>query len=220
MTMASLSISAFAADVGRTSGDLVRIHAAGADSVHVDVMDGHFVTLTGLGTHWLASMRREIHLPVDVHFMTLDPGKFVPQFAPFGVASMVFHLEGLADGQIAETLGAIASYGIPAGVALSPDSDPETAAPYLDRIERLLVMSSRPGEPGAVFLPDSLKRIAAVRGMADKAGSRARIAVDGCLNQDTALACLESGADTVIMGRAFFRHEDPVALAGMIHNFS
>lgn len=218
--MASLSISAFALDVGRTSRDLALVHQAGADSLHVDIMDGHFVTLMGLSTHWLASMRQEISLPVDLHFMTLQPDRFIAQYASLGVASMVFHVESVQEGGIGDILKMIASYSVRRGLAISPNSDLRAIAPFLHDIDDLLVMSSFPGTPGSIFLESSYERIQNARSMVNGAGSTARIAVDGGLDLEKARACLENGANTVIIGKAFFNNADPKALVEKIHDLS
>lgn len=218
--MPFLSVSAFAADVGHAARDIAHAHAAGADAIHVDVMDGHFVTLTGLGTPWLEAMRPRITLPVDIHLMTLSPRRFIPQFAGFGVSSMSFHIEVGERRENEDALAMIRALGIRAGLAVSPGTDMSSLLPYLNEIDELVVMSSRPGEPGSVFETDALRRIAAARAMADRVRGperRLRISTDGGLDPDLALACLESGADNVVMGRAFFRHASPNAVADAIH---
>lgn len=216
--MPLLSISAFAADAGHAARDIALAHDAGADSLHIDVMDGHFVTLTGLGTAWMECMRPRISLPIDVHFMTLSPERFILQFAPFGVASMVFHLEGRDEAGNKNILRLIRGFGVRAGLAVSPGTAVEALPPYLAQLDELLIMSSAPGEPGSAFDPRSFGRISAVRAMVDRAGSRARISVDGGLDLRRALECVENGADNVIMGRAFFRHAQPETVAAAIHD--
>lgn len=216
--MALLSISAFAADAGYAARDVKLIHESGADSVHVDVMDGHFVTLTGLGDNWFEAMRTRITLPVDVHFMTLSPERFICRFAQYDPATIIFHAESAAGGKVERSLAMLADFGVRSGLALSPDSDVATIAPFLEKIDEVLVMTTQPGEPGSVFIPGSQTRIEAVRCLADKMRAKVVISVDGGLDAALAVDCIAHGAHKVIMGRSFFTNRDPDELARTIHN--
>lgn len=215
--MASLSISAYAADVGNTARDMELIHNAGADSVHIDVMDGHFVTLTGLGAAWLDTMRHTIRLPLDVHFMTFSPQLFVERFAKYDMSTATIHVEAMQRGEFQAAVRLISRHGIRAGLAISPDTDIESLRPFLDALDEILVMTAQPGEPGAAFLPDSLRRIRAAQGMIEAGGRKIRVSVDGGLDAALAEKCIDHGADNIVMGRAFFTDADPKSLVQKIH---
>lgn len=217
MPQPQLSVSAFAADVGYTAKDIALVHDAGVDCLHIDVMDGYFVTLTGLGESWLEAMRPHIRLPIDVHLMTMSPERFIPRLAPFEVASMTIHLEGRDLDENRDLLERIGRCGARKGLAISPDTPVSALFPYLESIDDILVMTTQPGEPGSMFIPESLDRIHAVRSLLDRARSRAGISVDGGLDLERARMCLRRGADKVVMGRAFFHHPHPASVAATVH---
>ncbi len=216
--MASLSISAYAADAGHTARDVDLVHAAGADSIHVDVMDGHFVTLTGLGDNWLESMRPRITLPIDVHFMTYAPERFAAHFGRYAPATVIFHAEASSPDTVRSLLRELRDNGIRRGLALSPDADPTALVPYLPVIDEILVMTTHPGQPGSVFLPEARRHIRAVRRLIDDANPAVTLSVDGGLDDRLALDCIGDGAAKVVMGRSFFHNPDPAALAARIHS--
>ncbi|MCC8108868.1 MAG: hypothetical protein LIQ30_07445 [Planctomycetes bacterium] len=216
--MASLSISAYAADAGHTARDVDLVHAAGADSIHVDVMDGHFVTLTGLGDNWLESMRPRITLPLDVLFMTYAPERFAARFERYKPATVVFHAESSSPDAVRGLLGQLRGHGIRGGLALSPDADPASLVPYLSAVDEILVMTTPPGRPGSVFLPEARNHIRAVRRLLADAYPAVTLSVDGGLDDRLAFACIEDGAGKVVMGRSYFHHPDPKGLADRIHS--
>jgi Pentose-5-phosphate-3-epimerase len=219
--MASLSVSAFAADTAHTARDIRRAQEAGADALHIDVMDGHFVTLMGLSVSWLEAMRQYISVPLDVHLMTVNPERFIPQFALPGVKSMVFHLEGRTRAENRGALALIGKTGIKKGLAVSPATPLEEVRPYLAEMDELLLMSSQPGQPGSKFEPDTMERVRALRHMVEAGDYPLRISVDGGLTEELAHECLDNGADNIIMGRAFFQQScGEIAYAIHSHTFA
>ncbi len=215
--MAALSVSAFAADAGHAARDIRRIQDSGADSIHADVMDGQFVTLTGLGDNWFDAMHGRISLPVEVHFMTLSPGRLIRRFVQYRMATAIFHVEAMAADDVAGLLALLKRHGIRGGLALSPDAEPAALHPYLPLLDEILVMTSRPGEPHSVFIPNSETRIQSVRRLVDAVNPRVTVAVDGGLDAGIALDCIAAGAHKVVLGRSFFRHHCPEELVESIH---
>lgn len=182
------------------------MQAAGADMLHVDIMDGHFVPNLSIGPDVTAALHRCVRLPLDVHLMLSDPLDYVQRFAEAGAAALTFHIE--SDSPAADTLDAIHSLGCRAGLALKPATPAEAAFPYLGRCESVTVMTVEPGFGGQAFMPDMLKKISALRREILRRGLSADIEVDGGIDCRTAPEAAKAGANLLVAGSALFGAQD------------
>lgn len=176
---------------------------AGADWLHVDVMDGHFVPNITIGVPVVASLAKKTKLPLDVHLMIENPGKFIQPFARAGSDILTIHIE--AEKNAKTLLKKIRSLGIKAGISLRPATPLSKIYRVLDYADMVLVMSVNPGFGGQSFMPVALKKISALRKIYDK-----DIQVDGGINPQTAKRCVEAGADILVAGTAVFRKKNRV----------
>jgi ribulose-phosphate 3-epimerase len=206
--------SLLAADFGRLKEEVAAIEAAGADWLHLDVMDGHFVPNLSFGPLVLAALRKHTKLPFDVHLMIEPVDPFIAAFAEAGADHISLHPE--AGPHLHRSLQLIQSLGKLAGVVLNPATPVEHVAWTLDLVDIILVMSVNPGFGGQKFLPSQVPKIAALRRMIDASGRPITLAVDGGITAQTAPAAIGAGADTLIAGTAVFGAPDyAAAIAGL-----
>jgi len=201
--------SILSADFSRLGEEIERVARAGADFLHVDVMDGQFVPNLTFGPILVQAMRRLTPLPLDVHLMVVDPLRFLDDFAAAGADHLILHVETVEDPALAARL--IRARGLRVGLAIKP----ETPLPWLLRAlsgcDIALVMTVEPGQGGQPFLDGSEERIAAVRAAIDGGSLDCLLGVDGGINPSTARRAARAGADTFIAGHSIFRTPDPVA---------
>ncbi|HPD40291.1 MAG TPA: ribulose-phosphate 3-epimerase [Anaerolineae bacterium] len=203
--------SVLAADFSRLGEQVRATEAAGADMIHVDVMDGHFVPNLSVGVPVVAALRRVTRLPLDVHLMIAEPVRYVEDFARAGADILTVHPE--ADVHLHRTLQRIRALGIRAGVALNPGTS-ETALRYvLPLMDLVLVMTVNPGFGGQAFLSEMVAKVRAVRQMLNAAGSAALLSVDGGITPLTAPLLITEGADTLVAGSAIFGAPEGIPLA-------
>lgn len=184
-------------------GDQVReAVAAGADMLHIDVMDGHFVPNLTMGPALVKSIRPLVDAPFDVHLMVTRPQDFVKAFADAGADDLTVHVESEHD--VRETIRSIHASGAKAGVVLNPDTPFEKAEPFLGEVELLLVMTVHPGSAGQTFRHDVLPKIRLARAFLDKLGYDVELQVDGGIKVDTAPLAVEAGADILVSGSGIF----------------
>ncbi len=203
--------SILAADFAFLGAAVREAEAAGADVIHVDVMDGHFVPNLTIGPPVVAALRRVTKLPLDVHLMIEHPERYVEAFAQAGADGLTVHPE--ASVHLHRTLQTIRARGLKAGVALNPSTSEAALRYVLPLVDIVLVMSVNPGFGGQAFIPEVLPKITAIRLMLDEAGSGAWLSVDGGINPQTAGRVLRAGADTLVAGSAVFRAPGGVAAA-------
>jgi ribulose-phosphate 3-epimerase len=205
--------SIFAADFGILREQLVALEQGGADLVHVDVMDGHFVPNLTMGPVVMEAMRRATRLPLDVHLMITDPDRYLQVFADAGAARLTVHVEAVP--HLHRTIQAIKALGLAAGVALNPATPVGALEEIAPDVDQVLVMTVNPGFSGQTFIARSESKIRGIRELLQRTGSRAVIGVDGGIDTGNAGRVASAGASLLVVGSALFRQTD---LARGIHD--
>jgi ribulose-phosphate 3-epimerase len=198
--------SILAADLARLGEELRNVEQAGADWIHVDVMDGRFVPNISLGPVVVAAARRTTSLPLDVHLMIEEPYKYLTAFANAGADIMSVHLE--ATTHLKRNLAEIRRLGKRAGVVLNPHTPEELLRYVLEDVDLVLVLTVNPGFGGQSFMPSMLPKIEAVRAMIDKSGLDVDLEVDGGVSPETAPLVVRAGADVLVAGESVFGNHD------------
>ena len=194
--------SILSADFARLGDSIAEAEAAGADWVHVDVMDGHFVPNITIGVPVVAALRKVTKLPLDVHLMIERPDRYIEAFAGAGADWLTVHVE--AERHLHRTVDAIRRLGARAGVSLNPGTPPTALDEILPWVDLVLVMSVNPGFGGQRFIPTSSAKIAAVRRAIDGGGHDVLIEVDGGISPTTAGEVVRAGADVLVAGAAVY----------------
>ena len=195
--------SILSADFAYLAQDCRDVLNAGADWLHVDVMDGDFVPNLSLGIPVLAGLSKAVDAFYDVHLMIRRPLEYIEAFARAGADFITFHLE--ADSDVEKTIEAIHAAGCKAAVSVKPATPVEGVFPYLDRLDMVLIMSVEPGFGGQKFMPQAVDKIAVLR---ERAGDGLMIQVDGGVDANTAPLCTRAGADVLVAGSAVFGKKD------------
>jgi ribulose-phosphate 3-epimerase len=194
--------SILSADFGRLAEEVRAVEAAGADWIHVDVMDGRFVPNITIGPLVVDAVRRATKLPIDVHLMIVEPERYVDDFRKAGADWISVHVE--ASPHLHRTLQQIRAGGAKAGAVLNPHTSEESIRPVLGDLDLVLVMSVNPGFGGQSFIPGALPKLRALRGMIDHAGLDVALEVDGGVAAGTAPAVIGAGARVLVAGSAVF----------------
>ena len=199
--------SILAADFAALGAAIAAVERGGADVIHVDVMDGHFVPNITIGPPVVASLRRVASVPLDVHLMIEDADRYIPAFAAAGAAMISVHVEALP--HLHRTLELIHELGLRAGVALNPSTPVGSVSEVAGDVDFVLVMTVNPGFGGQTFIPRSTSKVRAMRDLLDRAGNPAPIEVDGGIDASTVAEVVIAGADILVAGSAVFRTPDP-----------
>jgi ribulose-phosphate 3-epimerase len=199
--------SILSADFAALGNAVAAVERGGADLIHVDVMDGHFVPNLTMGPPIVASLKRVAKVPLDVHLMITDPDKFIGPFAEAGASMMSVHVEVLP--HLHRTVWAIKQLGVKAGVVLNPATPVVAIKEIAADVDFVLVMSVNPGFGGQTFIPRSESKVAEVRALLDAAGNNAPIEIDGGIDLKTVDRVVRAGARILVAGSAIFHTPDP-----------
>ena len=204
-----IAASVLSADFGRLHDEVAAVDAAGADWIHVDVMDGQFVPPITIGPVVVRAIRAATKLPLDVHLMVKEPEPLLQEFRNAGAASITVHVEACAD--VAATLRAVRATGAKVGLSLNPPTPLERVRPFLGLIDVLLVMSVNPGWGGQPIVPGSIERVADARRMRAESGQKFVIEVDGGIKASNAPDAVAAGSDVLVAGSAVYGTKDYAA---------
>jgi ribulose-phosphate 3-epimerase len=207
--MVKIAPSILSADFARLGEEIVAVEKAGADYIHIDVMDGHFVPNITIGPLIVEAIRPVTKLPLDVHLMIENPDQYIENFAKAGADYITVHVEACR--HLHRTIHHIKSFGIKAGVVLNPATPVEAIQHIVADIDMVLLMSVNPGFGGQTFIPEVLPKIRKVKEMGDSIGKELEIEIDGGVNPETAKLCMEAGANVLVAGSAIYNQEDYAA---------
>ena len=196
--------SILAADFSQLANEIHKVEAAGADWIHCDIMDGHFVDNISFGPAIVSFVRKQTKLPLDVHLMIEHPDHYVPRFVEAGANSITVHVESEAKHDVAKTLQQIRGAGCRAGLTLNPATPFAAVEPLLGQIDLLLVMTVHPGFGGQSFRADQMEKVKRAKSLSDKID----IEVDGGINAETARLSIQNGANVLVAGSSIFHALD------------
>lgn len=200
-----ISPSILSADFANLERDIKKVEVCGADWVHVDVMDGHFVPNITIGVPVVKSLKNITNLPLDVHLMIENPDKYAEPFAKSGADILTFHYEAVKENDIVNLISKIKSFGIKAGISIKPKTRPDVLLPYLDIVDMVLVMTVEPGFGGQSFMSDCAEKIKFIR---QNAPEDLIIQVDGGINAQTGKICKDFGANSLVAGSYIYGASD------------
>ncbi len=199
-----ISPSILSADFSRLGEEIKSVQEAGADWIHIDVMDGHFVPNITIGPMIVAAAKKTAKIPLDVHLMISNPDRYIDEFHAAGADVLTVHVE--VSPHLHRTLGYIRDKGMKAGVALNPSTNPDTIKYVLSQLDVIMIMTVNPGFGGQSFISAMLPKIAAIKEMVDQSGADILIEIDGGVSPTTAPALAKVGADVFVAGSAVFGH--------------
>lgn len=204
MSKIIVSPSILSADFANLERDIKKVENAGADWLHIDIMDGHFVPNITIGVPVVKSIKEIATLPLDVHLMIENPEKYIEPFAKAGADILTFHYEAAKD-NVKGIIDKIHSYGINAGLSIKPKTSPEEIIDYLPSLDMVLIMTVEPGFGGQKFMPDCAEKIPVIK---QHATENLIIQVDGGINADTAKVCTQYGANSLVAGNYIYKSDD------------
>ena len=214
--MIKISPSILSCDYSKMGEEFKRMEECGADWLHIDVMDGHFVPNITLGAPIVKCMRKCSSLVFDVHLMISDPKKYIPDFVKAGADIITFHIE--SDSPTEETIDLIRSLGCKAALSVKPKTPVEVVFPFLEKLSMVLVMTVEPGFGGQSFMADMLDKVKVLRAECEKRGLDTDIQVDGGINEQNAGLAVLNGANVLVAGSAVFGSKDAKATIASLKN--
>lgn len=200
-----LSPSILSADFCKLGEQIKEVEQAGAEYLHIDVMDGLFVPSISYGMPVIASIRKCSNIFFDVHLMIEKPERYVQEFAESGADLINFHLE--ATEQVPETIEKIRQLGKKVGITIKPNTPAEAVGPFLDKVDMVLVMTVEPGFGGQKLIPECLEKVKVIRKLVQERNLKTDIEVDGGINADNVKLALEAGANVIVAGSAVFKND-------------
>jgi ribulose-phosphate 3-epimerase len=205
--MFEIAPSILSADFTRLAEEIVAVKAGGANVLHVDVMDGHFVPNITIGLPVVKSLRKATDMTLDCHLMISEPGRYATEFVKAGADMVSVHVE--ADDHLQRTLTAIKNAGAKAGVAINPGTPLDTLTEVLPYADFILLMSVNPGFGGQTFVPTMLDKLRRLKRMIDASGHAVKIEIDGGIDETNIADIVEAGAEIIVAGSAVFGNGDP-----------
>ena len=216
--MAKIAPSILSADFVNLERDIRALKETGAEWVHVDVMDGHFVPNISIGLPVVSAIRGITDLVMDVHLMIDKPIRYVEQFVKAGADYLTIHIEADQPQNTLEALDKIHALGCKAGIVLKPKTPAEAAIPYLEKCDLILVMTVEPGFGGQKFMEDMMPKVKQLREWMDDINPDCHIEVDGGVDINTHTICKKNGADILVAGSAYFKAADKVAFVKQVQS--
>ena len=204
MSKVIVSPSILSADFANLERDIKKVETAGADWLHIDLMDGHFVPNITIGVPVVKSIKQIASNPLDVHLMIENPEKYIKPFAEAGADIITFHYEAAKD-KVSEIIKLIKSYKVKAGLSIKPKTSPDEILDYLHELDMVLIMTVEPGFGGQKFMPDCAQKIPVIK---KHAPENLIIQVDGGINSETAKVCTQYGANSLVAGNYIYKSED------------
>ncbi len=205
MNKVIISPSILSADFANLETDIQKVESYGADWIHVDVMDGHFVPNITIGVPVVKSLKKITNLLLDVHLMIENPQNYIESFAKAGADILTFHFESVDNNLIVPIINKIKSFGVKAGLSIKPKTDPELILPYLNDLDLVLIMTVEPGFGGQKFINYCAEKIKNIK---KNANNDLIIQVDGGINAETAKICKEYGANSLVAGSYIYNSND------------
>lgn len=212
--MIKIAPSILSADFSCLKTELEKIERSGADMVHLDIMDGHFVPPITIGAIVVSALRPHSKLPFDTHLMVSNPDSHIESFVEAGSDSITIHAEAAKN--LEASLARIRSLGARAGVSISPETDESVIINILDKVDMVLIMTVRPGYGGQKYIEGMEKKIRNVRDAANRLGLPLDIQVDGGINSETIKKVVAAGANVIVTGSAFFNSKDPAEFVSLL----
>jgi len=208
MSKVLIAPSILAADFSRLGEEIHKVERAGADWIHCDIMDGHFVDNISFGPAIVGFVRKQTELPLDVHLMIEHADHYVPRFIDAGANSITVHVESESKHDVEKTLQQIRDAKCRVGLTLNPETDFKLVEPFLEEIDMLLIMTVHPGFGGQSFRPEQMEKVKRVAKWNESRARKIDIEVDGGINEETARVSIENGANVLVAGTSIFKTQD------------